>query len=621
MSRAHGETVIKNIIDEVARECAGRGHAVSDTLVAFMVKAVLLDSRNGFNEDRTLTSQDVHKLEELCVDRLMEKCSPALDTIKMQVFFEMNYMSRRDFLQEVHRVLEAELNAVSRPITDSRVKSREDCDALYRRITSYILQRSSMGSPADSSAVQEATAALQSVFPQTEVGAFTVLLKRDKEQQLSELSMIVTGICLFNRASRGTEAGLPVHQLMPAALGEALPVASRSIEDQLRGTQSLVWKYTALLETLTDPATPDGQRDVPAVLLRQALYNVRQHQVFLKVLLADACSCVKNVEVLQKELSAQMKLLKETVQSKTAMPTATVFPLFRVLSTLWSGLQDEAELLNILHSITLNLQPFLASQADIFSAAYLDGLLETSEVKTDEQRMARSSGEQVDPAQVNADEWLLQETSASSEELPLQYNGVCGFTLVDKDGLLLPGNPHIGVLKHKEKLYVFSSKEAALKFSSSPDDFIRAVEERARCSPELIQLLRLHQVSSVSPDSEQGESFPAKPITKCEIGTQTDLHPTPTHIVRSYEWNEWQLRRKALKLADLRTKVTHSVQTDESHLRRDNVSQTWPPRDAACQTKRDGVSNVPKPQVYLAGVRGQRDAQVVQTDLTRAVDE
>lgn len=42
-------------------------------------------------------------------------------------------------------------------------------------------------------------AALQSVFPQTELGTFLTLSKKDKECQLKELAMIVTGIRLFNR--------------------------------------------------------------------------------------------------------------------------------------------------------------------------------------------------------------------------------------------------------------------------------------------------------------------------------------------------------------------------------------------------------------------------------------
>ena len=43
------------------------------------------------------------------------------------------------------------------------------------------------------------SAALQSVFPQTELGTFMSLIKRDKERQLVELALIVTGIRLFNR--------------------------------------------------------------------------------------------------------------------------------------------------------------------------------------------------------------------------------------------------------------------------------------------------------------------------------------------------------------------------------------------------------------------------------------
>lgn len=57
-----------------------------------------------------------------------------------------------------------------------------------------------------------------------------------------------------------------------------------------------------------------------------------------------------------------------------------------------SDLQNEADLLNNLSNITVNLQPFVASQASIFSEEYLDSLLEAAEVKTDEQRMAESSG-------------------------------------------------------------------------------------------------------------------------------------------------------------------------------------------------------------------------------------
>ncbi|XP_029902991.1 cilia- and flagella-associated protein 206 [Myripristis murdjan] len=621
MSRAQAEGVIKTIIREIVQECAVKGQAVSETLVAFMVKAVVLDPRNEFNVDRTLTKQDVQKLEELCVGRLMEKCSPALDTIKMQVHFDMNYTSRREFIEEQHQLLQSRLSPMSREITDSRVKTREEVEALYRKIVEYVLLRSGTGSPSDDSTVREATAALQSVFPQPELGAFMSLMKRDKEQQLSELTMIVTGIRLFNKFS--SKGGQGIDDL-PSILNEALPVTSKGIENTLNVSQKLAWKYTALLEMLMDPDRRPGDCDVSPVLLKQALYNVRQHELFLKVILADVCLCAKQVEALQTKLESQVKLLQEMVHSRSAIPTAQVFPHFTSLAKLWSGLQDEMVLLSILDNTAVNLQPFLAAQSQIFSEAQLDELLGGSEVKTDEHRIIDSSGERINPSEIKTQEWLLPETTANFDKLLLQYNGVCGYTLVNKDGLLLPGNPSIGILKHKEKLYVFSSKDTALKFASSPDEFIAQVAEKAKRSPELIQLLELHQqFACVTPYSEMqsGEGFLVKPITKCDSSTQTEIHPVETNIVKSYEWNEWELRRKAIKLANLRTKVTHSVQTNLSHMRRDNSSQTFLPKDAACQSKGDGETNVPKPQVYLAGLRQQKSGHFMKTNLTRSINE
>lgn len=75
--------------------------------------------------------------------------------------------------------------------------------------------------------------------------------------------------------------------------------------------------------------------------------------------------------------------------------------------------------------------------------------------------------------------------------------------------------------------------------------------------------------------------------------------------------------------ANLRSKVTHSMQTNLSHMRRDNVTQTYHLKDVACQSKRDGSSNVPKPQVYLAGLRGgkTKTTHMIKTNLTRSVSE
>lgn len=71
---------------------------------------------------------------------------------------------------------------------------------------------------------------------------------------------------------------------VPAVLQEALQVSDRSIKNELSITQDLVWRYTAVLEKLTHPNIQPAQCEMPITQLKQALYNVRQHESFLKIL-------------------------------------------------------------------------------------------------------------------------------------------------------------------------------------------------------------------------------------------------------------------------------------------------------------------------------------------------
>ncbi|CAF4257510.1 unnamed protein product, partial [Rotaria magnacalcarata] len=78
--------------------------------------------------------------------------------------------------------------------------------------------------------VREATAALQSVFPQTELGNFLSLSKRDKDRQLVELTQIVTGIRLFNKECGKGGEGI---DNLPAILNEAIPATLKEIQQQI----------------------------------------------------------------------------------------------------------------------------------------------------------------------------------------------------------------------------------------------------------------------------------------------------------------------------------------------------------------------------------------------------
>nr|XP_056712521.1 cilia- and flagella-associated protein 206 isoform X2 [Euleptes europaea] len=544
-----------------------KGQTVSETLVAFMVKAVVLDPKNEFNVDRTLTKADVHKLIKLCIERLLDTRNPSLDTIKMQVYFDMNYTNRVDLINEQHRILESRLAPVSREITDNRARTREELESVYRKIVSYVLLRSGLGSPTDIKVIREAT--------------------------------------------------------VPAILNEAIPAASHHIDIELQTSQYLAYRYTAMVETMHQSL--NAEMELKLTMLREVLYNVRQHEAYLCVILSDVITCAQEVEMMQKQFAAQMEQLKDVVRAKTAVPTSQVYPIFIALSNLWASFQDEILVLSFLNNLTVNLQQFLDSHTVIFPEEVMVSLLEGISVKTDEERLKESADDKVNVSDFTLEEWLFPETTINFSQLIVQYHGFCAYSFAVKDGLLIPGNPYVGILKHKEKYYTFCSKEAAYIFARNPDKYITIIGDKAKESPELIQLLELHQqFESLVPYSQiKSKDKSMKPITKCDSSTQTETHILPPTIVKNYEWNEWELRRKAIKLANLRQKLTHSVQTNLSHMRRDNSAQVYLMKDSSTQTKHENSSNVPRPQIFLAGLRGGTPpiTRMTKVNLTRAVDE
>ncbi|XP_061225741.1 cilia- and flagella-associated protein 206 isoform X2 [Neopsephotus bourkii] len=557
MSSDRTRNVVRRIIREIGQECATQGQTVPETLVAFMVKAVALDPRNDFKVDQNLAEEDVQNIIQLCVTRLLDTTNPSLSTIKMQVYFDMNYAKR---------------------------------------------------------------AALQSVFPQREIMTFTSLGKKNKEQQLKTFAMLVTGIRLYNKACG--KGGSSIDDL-PAILNEAIPSATRTIDEGLNNCHLRAHQYTTLLESMQEDQHRHTQ--LASFKLKEALFNMRQYEAFLCILLSDAITSAQEVEKMQVQFATTMEQLKNTVENKVSVDANKVFPLFIALSNLWTGFQDEMLLLKFLTSMTNNLQQFLEIQSQLFPEELLTSLLEGLTVKSDEERLRETMGTRVNVSDFENQEWLFPETIDHFDQLLIQYHGFCAHAIGVK-GLTLPGNPAIGILKHKEKCYVFTSKEAAYIFAQDPDKFIQLNVEKAKEYAELIQLLELHhQFEYLVPyaQARTPDKSLKKPTVKCDSSSQTDTHILPPTIATSYEWNEWEMRRKAIKLANLRRKLTHAMQTDLSNMRRQNCTQVYLPKDVSTQTKHDNSSNVPRPQIFLQGLRGQSSptTHTVKVNLTRAVDE
>ena len=257
------------------------------------------------------------------------------------------------------------------------------------------------------------------------------------------------------------------------------------------------------------------------------------------------------------------------------------------------------------------LQSFENVCQEQFPNKELDKIIsdENITLKTDVQRAEEVEAE-VDPIKDNYIDIELIDSSncPNINEIKFDLSGFCPITLVNKKGLVLPGLPHLGILRYGENFYVCSSNDTIRQFLKQGrkdiDELLVEINVLAAQNPELIGLIGLSQ--QFSGTGQYTGSKSCRPILKRESGCQTDTHFYDSNIVKDYHWNEWELRRKAIRLANLTHKMTHSSQTVKSHFRRDNDTQVYLPKEQITQTKRDNWSSVPNPTVYYAGLRGVR---------------
>ena len=163
-------------------------------------------------------------------------------------------------------------------------------------------------------------------------------------------------------------------------------------------------------------------------------------------------------------------------------------------------------------------------------------------------------------------------------------------------------------------------------FIAAPDAYLGSVLEAAKRAPELIHMLRLQEhfpAASIQEIMRQGTQTTGGGRSSApqarhfqDSCQQTPTHPVEKNIDPSYEWNEWALRRRALDLANLRKKATHSTQTVASSMRREAETQVYLPKDDGTMTGVSTSTAVPITRNYIAGLRGAPDAKMAMVNLT-----
>lgn len=116
MSRVVDE--IEGVVREIRRACSERGEAVSELLAAFIVQAVLKANPRDFPPNQPLEADALERLLQLSVARLLERDSPSLETIKLQVGFDSSYVQLEEQLLARHNQRNSRLAEMQRTIVN-----------------------------------------------------------------------------------------------------------------------------------------------------------------------------------------------------------------------------------------------------------------------------------------------------------------------------------------------------------------------------------------------------------------------------------------------------------------------------------------------------------------------
>jgi len=395
---------------------------------------------------------------------------------------------------------------------------------------------------------------------------------------------------------------------------------------------------------------------------QQELANRRQYLNFLRTLQDEVRTLKQKITALGESVQLELLNVQTLVTNKTAVPKEQVYPRFDNLGSHWVRLYEEVTVLmarsntfSALCSYRLSFNPTLLEQ-------YYDqdGPRDAALAEADEklwsgagraedadgaEHKGSSQAKGYDDAASSSDHAAASADAAAAALssngatlltvnntpdfmlLPLELQGYCPWTLCHAKGFLVPGKPALGVIRYDNMYFVCDHAVAIEEFMRNPEFYLDEIRARGLHHPEFIYLLRLEKwfpQASIARLLEQDDFDPravgGKPSTR-DAATGTPTHFQESYFDMNYHWNEWELRRRALKVVALKGCATSTTQTDASHFRRDNETQVYEERERGTQTRRDAGANPPVVIQYVAGLRGKTEGAAVSKYVRADADE
>ncbi|KAG7388853.1 hypothetical protein PHYPSEUDO_011687 [Phytophthora pseudosyringae] len=669
----------QRVVADIVARCRYRGLEVSETLAAFTARLVVHRSRRHLVLEQPMSQEDELYLTEQCEKALLRDDDPAMETVKMQLEFDFTYANLEEELRSRKERKEQAVTKLQRTIASlvpEKATDFETLSTLYKHIfTLLMLDADGLGTNSSDdeggnngkhlnnpgkqqadrrSMEKEVAAALESVFPRIGLKSFATMAPDDKRFQLDELMHIVEGIRLFNKELGKGGAGIPASA---RDIQENVAAMAKLVQDEVRDANEVCTQYTEVLLHVhhqlgagddADSLEPPPSHDEIA-RWQDELSNRRQFLSYLQSLEEDITFSHEKVGTRLQMFQSDMSALQNLVGARTSLPKSHVYPLFEAVSRSWAELHQEHELLQARARSLRSLLRFkstfsrtLSPESPIVRQARRGGSIPTedlfSHVETfPAERQLTADGKtqsfglegdgldgDEDDSNPNEEEGsgfpirMPVESTPEFMQLPLEYQGFCPWTVVERGGLLLPGDPSLGVVQYRNAYHVFVNERALGEFMIHPRRYVQGVLHRAARQPALIYLLRLqesfpnitlssllkmcHRFRAEGPRGVHPLLAPP-PSQKVDASTATPTHFIEKRIDYNYDWNEWNLRRKAIKIANLRHCRTVGAQTTLSSFRREVDTQVYLPADVGSQTNKAQGTNPPRVTTFFTGLR------------------
>eukprot|EP00933_Yihiella_yeosuensis_P014418 TRINITY_DN12951_c1_g2_i1.p1 TRINITY_DN12951_c1_g2~~TRINITY_DN12951_c1_g2_i1.p1 ORF type:complete len:639 (-),score=117.59 TRINITY_DN12951_c1_g2_i1:98-2014(-) len=617
------------ISKELMLACRQLGHVVSDTLATIVACTVVNPDSGGFFSEKPIEENEAKMVVEEAAKRILAKEEPGISTLKLQASYESAFAEIEQESKSKQIASKAAEERSLNWISNFTAGFDQDFDSLtglYKQIYNFLLLRctsptGASTAPKDQAVEREVAAALESVFPRVGLRSFVALTGAEKTAQLQELSGIVLGIRLFNQHQKKGGTGLPVlegvqdHMKCEELLASVQKEADEIVE--------LLRDYADLFLVAQNPPTDRPWEELPTEAevdrTQSDLLYHRQYLCYLLNLQEDVTMSLDRLRREQAHLQEELIDLDALIGGRVSVPKEQVYPRFDALArdyrAAWTevkALEARAKLHGILQDLRKQYFPRLGSNSQemLSKIARVDGqlLLETQDAEGGDQEPLDLDSI---PGPANSQDpdvaiRLTVDNCDNFLNLPLDFQGFCVHTLVCRKSLLVPGNPALGVVQYAGRYCVFATERAMAEFCQEPIRFFGGIREACYKQPELIHLLRVNedfQKSSLQAVLQMLAG--AKTAMLADAGTETPLHFQESNIDKNYEWNEWKLRREALHMADIRRKTTSTTQTALSHLRRENETQVYLPKEVATNTTASRGTNPPRLRKYYRHLRGE----------------